>query len=262
MEHFEIITNHQYNGLNPVQFGYGAVGSGYSFGPAVRTFWLLHYVVSGYGKYVKDNITYEVSPGQIFVIPPYEKTYYEADKKNPWQYIWIGFTTNEPLPRMFYDSVIICPSAKAVFEEMKHCCKLNTGKSAFLSSCLWKLISLLLEQNKKSFDYVDNAISCMNSEYSSGITIKDVSDRLGLNRSYFSALFSRRMGVSPSDYLSNLRLERAIELLTLYHESPSVVATSVGYKDLYHFSRMFKKHYGMSPREYVKNSPHQALKDS
>ena len=90
----------------------------------------------------------------------------------------------------------------------------------------------------------------MNSEYVNGITVQQVADRLNLDRSYFSTAFKEKMGVSPQAYLINLRLERAAELITVYDESPSTAAISVGYPDLYHFSKIFKKHFGLSPREY------------
>lgn len=36
--------------------------------------------------------------GNIFVIPPYLETYYQADAQNPWHYVWIGFTADARLP--------------------------------------------------------------------------------------------------------------------------------------------------------------------
>ena len=121
MIHTEIVIDQNYSGLNPVQFGYESCSPSHSFGPAVRTHWLLHYVVSGFGKFEYNNYVYQVKPGEIFVIPPYEKTYYEADHDKPWKYIWIGFTTKDSLPDIFHQPVIHCPSAGEIFAEMIHC---------------------------------------------------------------------------------------------------------------------------------------------
>ena len=81
----------------------------------------------------------------------------------------------------------------------------------------------------------------MQSEYMNGITIQEIADRLGLNRSYFSELFRSRMGVAPGQYLLRLRLEKAERLMTVYHEPPATAAASVGYGDICQFSRIFKR---------------------
>lgn len=251
MTHSEIIINEHYPGFNPVQFGHENCTPLHDFGPAVRTHWLLHYVVSGFGKFTREGVTYDVEPGQIFVIPPYLETYYQADEKRPWKYIWIGFTADE-IPAIFQKPVIFSPNAGTVFNEMLSCSKLENGRSAFLSSCLWKLVSVLQEHGDSKPGYVDKALNYMTSSYSNGITIQEIADSLGVNRKYFSSLFTKQVGISPSEYLINLRLTKAAELMTKYGESPTTAALSVGYDDLYHFSKIFKKHFGMGPREYSK----------
>ena len=90
----------------------------------------------------------------------------------------------------------------------------------------------------------------MNANYVHGITVKEVADLLGLDRSYFSAIFKEAIGIPPQKYLMKLRLEKAAELITVYNEKPSTAGFSVGYPDLYHFSKMFKQHFGVSPRHY------------
>lgn len=253
MEHNEIIIDQQFHGLNPIQFGHENCEPLHDYGPAVRTHWLLHYVVSGFGKFTREGITHDIGPGQIFVIPPYTETYYQADEKRPWKYTWIGFTT-EDIPHVFQESVITCPNVGTVFNEMLACTKLENGKSAYLSGCLWKLVSILSEHGEPKSDYVDKALNYMNSNYANDITIQQIADSLGLNRKYFCSIFSKRVGISPSEYLINLRLNKAAELMAAYGESPTTAALSVGYDDIYHFSKIFKKHFDKSPRDYIKKS--------
>lgn len=252
MRYCEIVIDCHYSGLNPIRFGYEDCAPLHSFGPAVRGHWLLHYVTSGFGTCVRKGIPHKVGPGEIFVIPPYEEHYYEADHDKPWKYIWIGFTTNQTLPDILSQPVIKCPGAGKIFEEMIHCKQMENGRSAFLAGCLWRLIAVLLEQGKSTFDYVDKAVHYIHSEYANGITVQEIADHLNLDRSYFSTIFSKRMGVSPQEYIINHRLTTAAELMVTYGESPSTVATSVGYPDLFQFSKSFKKLFGMSPRAYIK----------
>lgn len=246
----EIIIDAHYDGLNPVQLGHEKCSPRHSYGPAVRTHWLLHYIVSGCGIFVKDGKTHQVNPGDVFVIAPYEETYYEADAVNPWNYIWIGFTA-ETLPCPLEKPVIHNAALGKVFSEALQCKNMNLGKSAYLSAKLWELFSYLLDSNNTQSNYIDKAINCMNLEYPNGITVSEIADRLNLNRSYFSALFKEKMGVSPQIYLNNLRMERAADLMVTYQKTPTVAASSTGYTDIYNFSKMFKRHFGISPRAYI-----------
>ena len=248
---FEIIIDREYPGFNPVQFGYEDCRPGHAVGPGIRTHWLLHYVVWGKGIFCRDGVTHEVRPGDIFVIPPYEETYYEADRENPWRYIWIGFVTREQgLTEVFSKPVIRNSGAKYLFEDMIRCRNLENGRSAYLSGKVWELASLLLDRGKPDTDYVQKAMHLMNSEYMNGVSVAEVATRLNLNRTYFSTRFKESAGLSPQQYLIRLRMEKAAELMVVRGEKPSVAAASVGYGDIFHFSKAFKQYFGISPRQY------------
>ncbi len=254
MEHFEMVVNMHYPALNPIQLGWDNVKSGGSYGPAVREYWLLHYVVSGCGVFKTENNTYKIKSGEIFVIPPFAETYYEADKTDPWEYIWVGFTTDMSLPEEVLTPVIKCNGAGKIFDMMRDSRNMLDGKSAYLSGCLWQLFSLILENKNQEYkaDYIEKAISYMNTEYIKNIKISDISEMLNIDRCYFSYVFKKQLGVSPMKYLTELRLTKAAELITVYDKSPSTAAASVGYTDIYHFSKAFKKRFGASPRNYKK----------
>lgn len=245
----EIIVHESYSDLMPVEYGREECCPSHHFGPAMRGYWLLHFVVSGFGTFVREGVTHKIGPGQMFVIPPDIVTYYEADNVRPWSYIWLGFTCDGDLP-VKLQPVVICPEAGDIFNEMNNCTKFESGRSAYLRSILWKLFSLLLEQSKHSPDYIDMALSYMNTEYINSITVSDVADKLGLDRCYFSGYFKKRVGVSPQKYLLNLRMEKAAALMINSREKPSIAAASVGYNDIFVFSKAFKRHFGVSPREY------------
>ncbi len=249
----EIVINEKYPGLNPVQFGYEECVPSHSFGPCVRSHWLLHYVVSGCGIFEREGKIHTVNPGEIFVIPPYLETYYEADAKKPWHYIWIGFTTDKDLPEEFSKPIISMSGLGSVFTDMMNCHDMERGKSAYLCACLWRLISTILESSKSKADYVEKALNCMQAEYANDISVNDIAQRLNLDRSYFSVLFRSKIGVPPGQYLMNLRLEKAAELMLTHRESPTAAALSCGYPDIYHFSKAFKKKFGCSPRAYCKS---------
>ena len=70
--------------------------------------------------------------------------------------------------------------------------------------------------------------------------------------SYVSMLFRREYGVSPSEYLTNIRIEQAKRRML---ENPGElirdVALAVGFKSQHHFSRTFKSHEGVWPSDFL-----------
>ena len=163
-EKSKIVINQGFSDINPLICGEEQCVSGHSYGPAARSYWLLHYVVSGKGVFTSPRGTFSVSKGEIFIIRPYEITFYQADTSEPWKYIWIGFTSDKALPTKL-DAVISCPEAAGIFSEMKRCEKMSRGRSAFLSARLWDLFAQLLKSEKQPIDYVEKALHCIHSEY-------------------------------------------------------------------------------------------------
>ncbi len=246
----EIVVNRHYPGYNPYIFGYEECRPNWAFGPAVRSYWLLHYVISGKGIFEREGKRHTVRKGDIFVIPPFVETYYQADAEDPWYYTWIGFRADETLTAVFDKPVIRCPGAGKIFEDMKQCREMENGRSAFLSSRIWELHALLQDASDSIPSHVEKALSIMRAEYTTGINVNAIAARLRLDRSYFSTLFKKEVGVSPIAYLSELRLKKAAELIADYGQSPTTAAISVGYPDYCHFSKAFKQRFGCSPRHY------------
>ena len=246
----EMVVNKGYCDINPVQFGYEECKSKHSFGPALRTHWLLHYVVSGKGIFKIEGREYTVTEGNMFVIPPFVETYYEADENDPWEYIWIGFTASDNIELGFSD-VMYVPQAHRIFEDLKKCSGMVSGRTEFLCCKIWQLISQIYEKQNENVDYVERALNIINAEYMSDLSVQSIADSVGLERTYFSSLFKKRTGFSPKQYLLKVRMEHAATFLKEYGYSVSITALSVGYSDVYIFSKTFKQFYGVPPSKYV-----------
>ena len=92
----------------------------------------------------------------------------------------------------------------------------------------------------------------IDANYVNPITVETLADSLEINRSYFSTTFKREIGKSPQQYLVDVRLSKAAELMTEQGYSASAAALSSGYTDIFNFSKMFKRKYGLSPTAYAK----------
>jgi AraC family transcriptional regulator len=81
-------------------------------------------------------------------------------------------------------------------------------------------------------------------------SLERLAAQAGLSRFHFQRLFKGAVGVSPSQYLSNLRMNEARRLLHETKMSVIDVALEVGYANPSHFARLFRRETGLSPSEY------------
>lgn len=86
------------------------------------------------------------------------------------------------------------------------------------------------------------------------ISIKQLSDIFGVNGTLISKIFKARYDITFSDYLLNLRMQKAKELLSQSDESLAAIAEKAGYLNYYSFKRAFQRGEGISPREYRENT--------
>jgi len=81
--------------------------------------------------------------------------------------------------------------------------------------------------------------------------LNDAMDTVPFSKDYFRKLFKQETGVTPLEYLTNLRIEHAKGLLSNASLTIRQIAAMVGYDDPYYFSRIFKKATGKSPSQWV-----------
>lgn len=85
----------------------------------------------------------------------------------------------------------------------------------------------------------------------SNLSIIDLCNKLDLSRSYLYTLFKNNLGVSPQQFLINLRMEQAKEILANTDEAIQSISQLVGYSDEFTFSKAFKRYSAFSPKPYV-----------
>lgn len=106
------------------------------------------------------------------------------------------------------------------------------------------------QYNYSSVRIVDKVISYMVENYARSLTLSELSNYSGVSVSYLGYIFKSVTGRSPIDYLIEIRINMAKNLLK---DGVSVTETSslVGFNDIYYFSKVFKAREGISPSKYI-----------
>ena len=95
-------------------------------------------------------------------------------------------------------------------------------------------------------------IAYINAHYQEDIFLDKLAEEFNFSTKYLSSLVKNETGKSFSTYLTDLRLDRAIDLLLHTDLGIKEIAASVGYSDPRYFHRLFKKHVGKTPSQYRK----------
>ena len=97
------------------------------------------------------------------------------------------------------------------------------------------------------------ALEYIESNYIRTILVEEIAACTGLSTDYFSRMFKHFTNLSPVEYIKNVRLAKAAELLRQPSMSVSQVALEVGFEDPGYFSRQFKQTLGISPSQYQRD---------
>jgi two-component system response regulator YesN len=103
---------------------------------------------------------------------------------------------------------------------------------------------------KKNLRPIRQACAYIEDHYQEAISLEIVAANVGLSPSYFSALFTRKMGQSFTDYVTLYRLQKACELLSASNMNINEIAAEVGFSDARYFSKLFRRKMGLKPTEY------------
>ncbi len=99
---------------------------------------------------------------------------------------------------------------------------------------------------------VKNTLRFINEHFSENITVQQIADSLYLSPYYLMHIFKNETGKTLVNFLTELRIEKAKELLKEPGCKIYEIATQIGYSDVKYFNKLFKKHTGLSPSEYTK----------
>lgn len=255
--------------------GYAQCGPMHCYGPASRPHYIIHFVLKGKGMYQASGQKHYLSAGQGFLIEPGTQTFYQADKDDPWSYLWIGVGGSKAgryirdiglnSEQLIFRSESGEKLKEIVLDILKHT-EMTTANLFYLQGRLYDFFSVLArdvvidsyvgtmkgKEYGKESGYIKEAMAFIRNEYANGIGVNELAQHLNVSRSYLYTLFMKGLNISPRDFLQKYRITRARELLVLTELSVEAVGTSCGYGTAERFARAFKQEIGMTPTQFRK----------
>ena len=99
---------------------------------------------------------------------------------------------------------------------------------------------------------MEAAVYFFNESFTSNISIEQYAQEHHMSVSWFIRSFKHYMGMTPMQYITSIRINKAKELLKNTNYSIQEISALAGYENPLYFSRIFRKQTGMSPSRYRK----------
>lgn len=239
-----------------------------SNGPLIKNFYLIHYILSGKGTFTVGNRQHHLGPGDAFIIRPGKTVVYAADAEDPWQYCFFAF--NGQAAEQYVNRTAFASSDvthigddrinELVCETTDTLTALPRNGDLYALSQLMKMLLLFAEHHDdQSVTHghliradIQKVLDYIAYHYADPITVVEMSKLIALERSYFCRTFKNAMGISPKDYLTKFRLDKARYLLTETSLPIGKISERVGFQSFSSFSRLFTAQYQQSPSQYRK----------
>lgn len=259
-----------FSDLNLTEYGWRSGYNGHKYEALRKQCYYFTLFREGTGTVHSRNNSYPLLPGTLVVMfANNENIYYEANPGAHYSASWIGvygstlpyylsklgITEERPFLKLANMHVVEMAMEEILAMEESDTISASMAYMSRLYHFFDALFDELSTFDKKG--YVEQGMEYMSSMFSTGITSSDVAKFVGIDRSYFSMLFKRITGTTPTEHLKHLRIKRAIVLLTNTELSIDEVSLAVGIQDEAYFSRIFSKIVGISPAQYRKHHTNQ-----
>ena len=258
-------NTHEYH-FSIYQIGYEKCEPTHFFGPTIRDFYVLHFLVSGKGEYQVRGRTIPLKKGDCFLVIPNEPIFYRADPEDPYEYYWVGFHEHTAMEVMMqcgfyvdnnftychpeeYDQLLSLMQKIVVTDSRSEQNMLN------MLGYFYQLLGLMMKENVKFeprysgenvFEKVDRYLA---ANYQQPISVENLALFVNMSRSNLYRMFMKEYGISPIEYIHNYRLDKALFMLKRSEMSTKQIAYFCGFGDVAYFCKLFKRKFQKSPRE-------------
>lgn len=226
----------------------------------------LHYVMDGQGTFFCNKKPIKLEEGNLLIINSNELHEGMSITKNFQALVMIfemdSFSREIANCNVIFQSLV--EKDEKIKELMECICdeenNKNVGYKLSMKGKIYELITYLLRhyvveslsdkessKRNKNLTRLNMVLQYIQDNYTEPIAIQTLAELVHLSEYRFCHLFRESMGLSPLNYINEVRLKRAHHLLEQKELTVSEIALTVGFQDYNNFGRLFRKYYGCAP---------------
>lgn len=240
----------------------------YQSGREKNSFYELIYVDHGEMDVTVDDETYHMQKCDLMLYHPGQKHSLETTEDSSCSYMSIAFTMDTGIKGNLKNRVF--HTRKDLYQTLTRFMKAiqeDTPLNMELAMLHLKEVLILLyqfdgeekpagQETTLQSHYDDTMLNEIlvfihNNVYAS-YTVEDLCQKFSISRSSLQALFRANLGMTPKQYISELKLNEAKKLISQHEHTISQVSDLLGFTSIHYFSRRFKSYFGIAPSEYAR----------
>lgn len=226
----------------------------------------LYFAQNGSGSLTMQGRTYELKKGDFYFVTPNEPLRYYSEEQDPLRYYWfafypelageistmLGLSQEEPVR-----AAIAPQQVERIFESLLEA---RSATTEFYFTALSALMQILTTEyagvstgrtTVRHEAFAENVKQLIELNYNNPeFHIEAVARMLYVSHAHMTRIFREIEGITPVNYLIELRLQYAAKRLRECEDSIKMVCEASGFQDEWHFMKSFKKRFGMTVREY------------
>jgi AraC-like DNA-binding protein len=237
----------------------------YSFnferGRVLQEFQLV-YITRGSGQFASHQIQKcDIQDGTVVVLKPGEWHTYRPDETTGWECYWVGFSglisenlsISNPLIKIGYDEEMVGLYRKILDVSNDE----RPGYLQLISGILIHLVAYLLfrEKDKKwrdkeVLDKIDKARLIIREKINTQLSPEEIAATLTMSYTWFRRMFRQYTGLAPAQYIIQLKIQKAKEMLSGSNKTIKEIAIEQGFESIDYFSTQFRKQTGQTPTQF------------
>lgn len=239
--------------------------AGYSFnfgaGRVLQEFQLV-YITKGKGQFASERIQLcDISEGTILMLKPGEWHTYRPNETTGWESYWVGFSgsvteylnTENQVIKIGYDEEMVGLYRKILEVSNNE----RPGYQQLLSGILIHLLAYLFYRerdknwkDKEVLTKIDKARLIIREKINTTISPEELATSLNMSYTWFRRMFRQYTGLAPAQYIAQLKIQKAKELLSITTKTIKEIALELGYESIDYFSTQFRKQTGQTPTQF------------
>ena len=233
--------------------------------PHWHDYFELEIILDGEGEQVYNGNTFKINRGSAYLISYCD--YHSVRAHTDLSLLSLRFNENYIAPELLkYISTspnnLICTiteeelnKANEMFNSLEEENSSDLFSDTIKTSVVSQLIVMLIRKASKNTNttfpsVIQNAVSIIKFNFRKNITLDALANELAVSTNYLGSLFKKHLGTTFNEYLNNIRLKYACNLLTTTDLTVKEITFESGYRSIEYFSAVFKKIMKISPGKY------------
>jgi len=241
----------------------------YQVGRVLDEFQMI-YITKGSGTFESASCkNVAIGEGTVFFLFPGEWHRFKPEQLTGWDSYWVGFkgkfaenlvangylSVNKPVVKVGYNEEIVSLYQRILEAGNEE----RSGYQQYISGIVIHLLGYVYYRAKDSHyedksivQKIDKARVLIREQINFNISPEMIAQELIMTYSWFRRLFKQYTGLAPAQYIAQLRLQRAKELLSTSAKSIKEIAVEMNYESVDYFSTQFRRQTKMTPTQYRK----------